>query len=245
MTWLDGFQRATYPHTPGLTYVSPVRGIVFHTTEGGTEQGAFSVYSRIAAAPHFTVNPTTFAKYQHIDTALGAYALRNLAGGVETNTAGVVQIELVGFAAETEFWSTERLRWIGEEVVAPIMRAHPTIPNAVYGGSSRMTFAQWTSWTGGLCGHKDIPENDHWDPGNLNLATILSYARGVLAPAAVPPPAASGDDMTPEQFVKMLGPAATLGLDGICYIRLRDGKDYPLSAVLQYIHTEAQDAARK
>lgn len=161
MTWLDGFQKVTYAHTPGLAYTRPVRGIVFHTTEGGTESGAFSVYTRIQAAPHSTVNPETKTRYQHIDTDLGAYALRNLAGGVETNTSGVVQIELVGFAKDTEFWSTERLRWVGEEVVAPIMRAHPGIPNAVYGGSGRMSFQQWNDWAGGLCGHKDVPENDH------------------------------------------------------------------------------------
>lgn len=187
MTWLDGFQKVTYAHTPGLAYTRPVRGIVFHTTEGGTEFGAFGVYSRIQAAPHFTVNPETRTRYQHIDTDLGAYALRNLAGGVETNTSGVVQIELVGFAKDTEFWSTERLRWIGEEVVAPIMRAHPTIPNAVYLGNSRMTFTQWNEWSGGLCGHKDVPENDHTDPGGLNLQTILSFARGVLSPSGVFP----------------------------------------------------------
>ena len=94
MTWLDGFQRVTYAHTPGLPSW-PVRGIVFHTTEGSTFEGADSVYRRTNAAPHFTVDPWRELRVQHIDTDLGAYALRNLSGGVETNTTGVVQIEVV------------------------------------------------------------------------------------------------------------------------------------------------------
>lgn len=246
MVWLDGFQKVTYAHTPGLAYTRPVRGVVFHTTEGGTEFGAFGVYSRIQAAPHFTVNPETKTRCQHIDTDLGAYALRNLAGGVETNTSGVVQVELVGFAKDTEFWSTERLRWIGEEVVAPIMRAHPTIPNAVYLGNGRMTFTQWNEWSGGLCGHKDVPENDHADPGGLNLQTILSFARGVLSPSGVFPE--SGDDMNVNEFAAAIG--ATVENGKVVVTLLGDPQypgqpiaevpraKYPLADAIAWTHEE-------
>lgn len=73
MSWLQGFQKIAWNHTPGIPTNRPARAIVFHTTEGGTESGAFSVYGQMQACPHFTVNPDTQSKYQHVDTDLGAY----------------------------------------------------------------------------------------------------------------------------------------------------------------------------
>jgi hypothetical protein len=248
VTWLDGFQRVTYDHTPGLgTTPAPNRGIVFHTTEGSTFEGADSVYRRTQAAPHFTVDPWRELRVQHIDTDLGAYALRNLAGGVETNTLDVVQVEIVGYTAEgvaaahgrAQFGisrlSEWNYRWLGEQVLRPILEAHPTIPRTIYSGD-RMTGDEWAAWLGGICAHAHVPENDHWDGSTLDFEQMLGHASPTLTPQGV-------TDMTPEQFVHLLGPDATLGLDGRCYIRLRDGKDYPLSTVLHYVHLEAQDAA--
>lgn len=50
-------------------------------------------------------------------------------------------------------------------------------------------------------------------------------------------------DMTRDEFVQLLGPGATLGLDGVAYVTLRDGKQYPLAQALSFTHQEAQDAA--
>ncbi|MFE7106651.1 hypothetical protein ACFU98_35430 [Streptomyces sp. NPDC057575] len=69
---------------------------VAHTTEGMT----LPTYSGGAEAPNVTGVPDFAAKkirwYQHFDVDESARALMNRAGGVETNTANVFQIELVG-----------------------------------------------------------------------------------------------------------------------------------------------------
>jgi hypothetical protein len=62
----------------------------------------------------------------------------------------------------------------------------PGITPASYGASpARMTQAQWLTFTG-WCGHQHVPENDHGDPGSLNMARVIDLARGVSTP---PPPA--------------------------------------------------------
>lgn len=69
---------------------------VVHTTEGRTVPS----YSSGAMAPNVTGLPDIRARkihwYQHFDVDESARALANRSGGVETNTANVFQIELVG-----------------------------------------------------------------------------------------------------------------------------------------------------
>lgn len=193
MTWLDGFQRVQYPHTPGLRYTTPIRAVLFHTTEGSTFEGADSVFRRVNAAPHFTVDPWRELRVQHIDTDLASYALRNLPGGVETNTAGIIQIEVVGYTddaladqrGQSRFkisaMTDSHYRWLAERVLAPILAAHPTIPHVAYHGD-RMTGPEWEAWPGGLCVHDDAPENQHWDGRTLDLDKLLGYAVAALTP---------------------------------------------------------------
>lgn len=50
-----------------------------------------------------------------------------------------------------------------------------------------------------------------------------------------------GTDMTPDQFAALFGDNARAN-NGVVELLLRDGNWYPLGHVLQYIHTEAQEA---
>lgn len=65
-----------------------------------TETMSWPDYSGGATAPHYTALPRikakTFAWRQHYQDTESARALRNLAGGVETNTLNVLQIEIIG-----------------------------------------------------------------------------------------------------------------------------------------------------
>jgi hypothetical protein len=57
----------------------------------------------------------------------------------------------------------------------------PGIAPASYGASpARMTFAQWQAFTG-WCGHQHVPENDHGDPGSMNMARVIQIAKGSTA----------------------------------------------------------------
>jgi hypothetical protein len=52
----------------------------------------------------------------------------------------------------------------------------------------RLTRQQWDAYSGQL-GHQHAPQNDHWDPGRLDLAAIAAAARAELgAPPPTPPP---------------------------------------------------------
>jgi hypothetical protein len=83
---------------------------VVHTTEGMS----LPSYNGGAMAPNVTGVPDIKAKrirwYQHYDVDESARALANKLGGVETNTANVFQIELVGTCDDSKktTWSGKR-----------------------------------------------------------------------------------------------------------------------------------------
>ncbi|MFF1843044.1 hypothetical protein ACFVW9_15025 [Streptomyces sp. NPDC058217] len=175
--------------------------IVWHTTEGTS----LPSYSGGAEAPNFTAVPDFKAKrlswYQHCDFDTSARALVNKAGGVETNTLNVAQVELVGtcdptthakwtkagyahlYTPELPVWVTRDLgafaRWANTEHGVPLssgltFKAYPSS----YGASSvRMSGSRWSAFKG-HCGHQHVPENDHGDPGAFPMAAILTAAKG-------------------------------------------------------------------
>ena len=152
--------------------------IVHHTTEGSSAAGAFSAFRSNRSDPHFTVDGT--AIYQHIDTGSAARALRNAAGGVQTNRDSAVQIEIVGFAHRPKTRATlenvRRLcRWIEAEHNVPKVWPNgppkPARDGNDPGGHNRDA-ATWNT-TSGHYGHSNVPENTHWDPAYL--ATEVAF----------------------------------------------------------------------
>lgn len=238
---LAGFQQLVFNHSLGFSYDRDPRAVCWHTTQGTTVDGAVSVYKVLQACPHLTVDPDTHELFQHVPLDSAAYALRNLKGGCETNSTGIIQIEIVGYAADAWAWSAERLQWLGEEVLAPILEACPTIPRGPVYAGARMTCNEWDVWSGGLCGHRDVPENDHTDPGDLDLAAILGYALAKISPLE--------NDMTADQFAAMLGPNTRVTA-GVVEINLRkeDGSDdgwWPVADVLEFTHRHIKAIATK
>lgn len=64
----------------------------------------------------------------------------------------------------------------------------PGVWPASYGASpARMTFSQWRSFRG-VCGHQHVPENSHGDPGALDVAALMKYARGATVNVGTPSP---------------------------------------------------------
>lgn len=185
--------------------------IVWHTTEGTS----LPSYSGGAEAPNFTAKPDFAAKkllwYQHFDFDTSSRALMNRAGGVETNTLNVCQVELVGtcdpsthtkwtkagyqhlYTPELPDWVIRDLaafaRWANEQHGVPLssgltFKAYPLS----YGNSSvRMNPSRWTSFKG-HCGHQHVPENDHGDPGAFPMDAILAAARNTTQPSPAPAP---------------------------------------------------------
>lgn len=191
---------------PGSAMESNV-GVV-HTTEGTS----LPSYSGGSEAPNFTAKPDIKNKklvwYQHFDFDRSSRALVNKSGGVETNTANVVQIELVGTCdpAHKTSWSgskagvdyiywpaapdwalAELAKFVYWSFVNHKIKMQSTVVWKAYPGSYgtsngvRLSNSAWNAYYGWL-GHQHIPENDHGDPGNINFARVLELAKAMAVP---------------------------------------------------------------
>ncbi|HEX6248584.1 MAG TPA: hypothetical protein VFZ64_11990 [Nocardioidaceae bacterium] len=181
---------------------------VLHTTEGTDWPG----YDGGGCAPHLTAKPVIaerrLALRQHFPFTMSARALRNEAGGVETNTLNCMQLELVGTCdpAHRRSWGSRRAgkdylfwpeapRWALEELAGILAWMHqewavklraptrwPAYPTSyANGGGQRLTGAQWRRFYGTV-GHMHVPENTHGDPGDIDIATVLSLASDMVSP---------------------------------------------------------------
>jgi hypothetical protein len=229
---------------PGSAMESNV--VVWHTTEGTSVPN----YDGGASAPNFTAMPDFTAKrlvwYQHFDFDVSSRALVNKAGGVQTNTLNVVQVEIVGtcdpathtkwqkagrqhlYTPELPDWAIRDLaafaKWAHEHHNVPLtsgvtFKAYPSS----YGNSSvRMSYTAWNNYRG-HCGHQHVPENDHGDPGLLPMAAILARAKGTTpAPSKPAPTPPKEDDVTPYEFWAYKGRGETR--DAYAYLRSTEAK---------------------
>lgn len=166
--WYEGFAREQ-GNSAGTYDEGPAR-LVLHTTEGSSVESAVAAYKKNNSWPHFTVDPVKKIAVQHVDTAVPARALKNLAGGVETNREHAIQVEIVGRAAETHNMPDEQIKWLAE-ILGPVIRNEGirlvTVP--FYGqdagwtlastnAKQRMSNHDWENFNG-ICGHQHVPEN--------------------------------------------------------------------------------------
>ena len=185
--WLADAQRVEM-YDAGPFTGGPMKGVL-HTTEGNS----WPDYQGGTIAPHLTVRPDTASKRllvrQHIAFNRAAKSLRNRPGGVETNRDGVIQIELVGTCNPSQvgcyYWpradswalsdlasimrSVERATGIRRKAVS---RWVPSPLSFGSGAPQRMSLSAWDAWDG-WCGHEHVPENDHGDPGALNVTWLV------------------------------------------------------------------------
>lgn len=173
---------------PGV-HVNSLYRLVIHTTEGG----GWPAYSGGALAPTLTALPDYANERliwrQHFDMDESARAVENRAGGVLTNTSGIVQIELVGtcvkggpgmYWPEAPDWAlrdlAEFILWLDREWSVPAVTSVKWVAYpASYGQTaSRLTGAEWNAYRGFL-GHQHVPENDHGDPGLLPVARLRNF----------------------------------------------------------------------
>ena len=165
--------------------------VCWHTTEGTSLAGAEASYKPYP--PHLGYDPRTRQGHQYVSLDRHSYALR----GDENDDEYVIQVEVVGRAAETPGWPAEWYHNIGTDVVRPL-RALLGVPDAhlrfydpkevpfrLASSSSpiRLTAAAFRTFAGHL-GHQHVPYPDeHWDPGGfrLDLAIIASYEEDDMA----------------------------------------------------------------
>lgn len=196
---------------------------VIHTTEGSSASGAISTYNQNNSWPHFTID--TFGKvYQHVALSKASRALENHSGGIETNRGGAIQVEVVGFASKPTWPAAQiagmrsLMRWIesqtGIKPEGPVFGSGEQI-----GLKNPLEFSndQWIHFNG-WCGHQHVPENTHWDPGAIKLATLLPTSSEVLVrvPNAVAAKHRPGFGI--EQFIVMSKDGAVYAFGGAPWI---------------------------
>jgi len=192
-------EQANCPATGPVNLKAPRAGVL-HTTEGAFE----SAYNEFKTkfAPHFLLGRDKTGKVRIVQFVwLGHYAsaLENHAGGVETNTIAVAQIEVAAFSKQTP-WHLDAavtdalaslLAELHTECDIPLTRPFPDKmppPPWAVESFSRRHAGKWGK-TAGWYGHVEIPENSHWDPGAYQWSQLLRAAEAKLPdPAPKPKP---------------------------------------------------------
>ncbi len=198
---LVGFEPVPATNPGGSFNGSPWK-ICLHTTEGSSVEGAIGAYHVNTGWPHFTVDPARGRRCQHYELTQSSRALAHPAGTPETNRAGVINIEIVGFAAQSPTWPKAWLEWLGTAVLSPIRAVCPfdlRAPDFVaypqsygLGASQRFSRAQFATY-GGIIGHEHAPDNDHGDPGAIDVTAIIAAIGHTDPPVPLPSPVE--DDM--------------------------------------------------
>lgn len=178
--WYPAANLSARGNDAGSFLPGPMRGVL-HTTEGSSASGAIAAYKANNSWPHFTVNREGLI-WQHIPLNRASRALRNMAGGVETNRQGAIQIEVVGKASDTA-WPPPQvqalrflMRWI--EAQTGILPQAPEFGSSEqYGLKNPLEFSRvdWNHFNG-WCGHQHVPENTHWDPGAIDIDQLFPEA---------------------------------------------------------------------
>jgi hypothetical protein len=185
-------------------FTSPRIKFLLHTTEGTSIEGAVGAYRANNSWPHDTVDFMFGHNYRichHLSYDLAGRSLRNEPGGVQTNTAGVVQVEVVGFATRPDQidWRAFAIDYLGprcRQLSIPIASSVTWVAYpASYGKNARqrLSGAAWLGYRG-ILGHEHCPENDHGDPGAIPIQLILAAAQGQAPPPPPPPPPPEEDD---------------------------------------------------
>ena len=176
--WAPFARRRIYPRWATGPFRDPVhRKAVWHTTEG--HDTVLDWYETSGGIPHFTIL-TTGIIYQHYACSMYSRALRNLRGGVETNTDGAIQVEIVGFAGREHTLAQRNAiiqlaKWLTEENhVAPVFPMGRLSKPYL-----QATEDQWDNGVGHFA-HGHIPEQDHTDP-NMTDLTWAALRAGVHA----------------------------------------------------------------
>lgn len=184
--WLPGWERYEYRNLGGKTYqfTHNPKGCI-HTTEGSSIAGALKAYAPYP--PHGIYDPRNREKLQHVALNRASYSAMD-----GNDDDYMVQIEIVGYAAESRNWPDEWYRNIAEDVFKPL-EDHFGIPRiGIWKGFAdgadginpppatsisplRLTWDQLRDFSGWL-GHQHLPAPDtHWDPGHLQIEKIFSF----------------------------------------------------------------------
>jgi hypothetical protein len=154
-------------------------------TPGITFDNVASYLISVGYEPHLLIDPVTGRVKQFVPFDRSAYALANKPGGVQTNRYGQACIQVEWYFTPGVVRDGKRYESLtdtplaGLDVVLQVADSWG-IPRTWAGGERDVDV--WLN-TAGHRGHVDVPENDHTDPCQIDVARL------------VPATAGEGDDM--------------------------------------------------
>lgn len=182
--WHPGAKRVIIPSAPqDLVMVGGGKGMVWHTTEGSTIEGAESAYRAKGVCPHFTIALVNSKRvlHQHLPVTRAASTLEHPRGTLPTNTSNKWQVEVVGFAKDAGKWSHELYHYL--HLLAKWINKHCGVPmteGVSWLKPVRMSSTEFFNYKG-HCGHvhaANQPAN-HQDPGRgFHIGYVLNDAPG-------------------------------------------------------------------
>lgn len=217
--WLPG-ARVIMANNDGGSMVGGAPRVVWHTTENDpTRASAADLANYLNGTNnqvHLVWNPVSGEIVQMIPANRAGRGLVNRAGGVQTNRQGSVciQIEVVGQAVhpftEGPCKNLDKIEsWLTSLGIPHVWPAGQPKPYPESAGGERSVEA-WAH--GGHFGHSQVPENDHGDPGHVNIAEL---AGGQSAPVTPEAPAVVTNGVKPSAVVEALQTAVRVPVDGI------------------------------
>lgn len=189
--------------------------LLWHDTEGVSWPGYNGGATAPNSTVFLSIKERRMYMRSHFAWNRSARALENRPGGVETNTLNVFQVEIIGTcdpryrktwgtmtAGVDYFYIPDLPQWAIDELAkipAWLHQVSPAFPivdgaprgwlpyPASYGNDNgqRMTTAEWNAGRG-MIGHQHARENDHGDPGDLDVPAIVTSATGTVVPPAPP-----------------------------------------------------------
>jgi hypothetical protein len=173
---------------PGATF-DVIEKLLLHTTEGSGWPG----YSGGAIAPNLTALPDVANRRliwrHHFPINMSSRALAHTRTQ-PTNGDHVVQVELIGTCVPggpglywpgAPDWALEGVAefagWLNVEWGWPLQSSVAWRAYNASGDGQRLNDSAYNSYRG-ILGHEHAPQNDHRDPGALNVARIIQLARG-------------------------------------------------------------------
>ena len=119
--------------------------------------------------------------YEHYSIRAAARALANPPGDMQTNRQSAIQIEIawtakdIGVLPHTMVAKLKQwMRWVeaqtGVKQLAPRFIGGDAFGRGI---AARMSAQEWNSFIG-WCRHQHVPENDHWDPGMIDMQRLFA-----------------------------------------------------------------------
>lgn len=188
--WLTRVGKFRVEHVPlpywhGNVDMSAPRKGILHTTEGSSIEGALSAYRSKNFTPTFTLGRDFHKKVrvmQHKPLGIMGSTLANASGGVETNRVALIQIELVGFSKKDLWYPDAEVA----DALTSLIAAVSTEGNVpLRWNACKRSSSCWRNVAGWM-GHIDVPENFHWDPGQMDTKRLMAQSSAKAAEGDAP-----------------------------------------------------------